>query len=130
MNAMMIFSYSRAEAISDGVLVDVDALHPTMRREAGVLLPVAMTARVYEEVVEEHAAATAAGASRDGRLWDLLWMMRMAVRGYRGQGSRLEFRMLAHLPEGAEAEEITLEVVVGPGDDLSPVLTVMWPDED
>src|SRR3990172_13277670 len=39
----VIYSYSRADAINDGVLVDVS----TLAKEAGIKYPVAVTARVH-----------------------------------------------------------------------------------
>ncbi|MEW6586644.1 MAG: DUF6573 family protein, partial [Nitrospirota bacterium] len=44
----VIDTYSRAEAIADGVLVDVT----DTAREAGILFPVAVTRSVLEEYIE------------------------------------------------------------------------------
>jgi hypothetical protein len=46
-NFDVIHSYSRAEAIRDGVLIDVTAV----AREAGFRYPVALTAAVWERYV-------------------------------------------------------------------------------
>jgi hypothetical protein len=59
--------YSRAEAIADGVLVDVSEV----ANEAGLRFPVALTRAVWERCV----AVPPGVACQDeaGRLWDVLW---------------------------------------------------------
>ncbi len=68
-----IHIYTRAEALADGVLVDVTET----AREAGFYLPTAITAAVSADLAER--------GDRDGRLWDLLWMGVMAVRKAKAQ---------------------------------------------
>jgi len=43
----VIYSYSREQAIRDGVLVDVSS----MAKEAGIVFPVAVTQRVWSEYI-------------------------------------------------------------------------------
>ena len=133
----VISSYSRAQAIEDGVLIDVDAIDPLMRREAGMLIPIALTKRVYSEVVEVHPRAEAACQDIKGRLWDVLWMFQCRVRAMRSLHphkhlTSVYFGMFATLSEGPSdggSKEITLRAVIGSGDDGSPVITIMWTGE-
>jgi hypothetical protein len=76
----VISTYTRAQALEDGVLVDVDALSPTMRDELGFKFPIALTIRLFEEVVKPDAKAEENGQSIEGRLWDALWMLLNAIR--------------------------------------------------
>jgi hypothetical protein len=72
-DADVIYSYSRAQAIEDGVLVDVSET----AREAGIRFPVAVTAAVWAEYVAVPDAVEAQDEA--GRLWDVLWMTRCAI---------------------------------------------------
>jgi hypothetical protein len=129
--AEIIHGYSRAQAIADGVLIDVSE---EISREAGFTIPVAMTAAAWADCVEWTDADTArTGAIQDvqGRLWDVLWMTRFAIRRARG-GNRVRVR-LYRVPrhgDNVEAQPVDLVAVCGPGDDAEPVITIMQPGED
>lgn len=123
----VIHAYTRAEAIGDGVLVDVT----DTAREAGYLLPVAMTAAAWAEAV---AWDESNRAPQDvaGRLWDVLWMARPAAARTGFGQTRIAFDVL-RVPNVAAATEphgVTLYVHIGPGDDGHAVLTVLLPHED
>lgn len=60
-----------------------------------------------------------------GRLWDVVWMLRMAAR--RG-GSDLRYRLSVVTAKGRR--NIDLKTVCGPGDDAEPVITIMLPEEE
>jgi hypothetical protein len=70
-----IHSYTRHQAIEDGVLVDVSE----MAREAGIRFSVAVTRRLWDEWIVPDAASADAGQDQQGRLWDVLWMLRAAT---------------------------------------------------
>ena len=123
-DAEVIFSYTRAEALADGVLVGVSEL----AREAGVRYPVAVTRRVWDEVVTPRDEDRPAGQSETGRLWDLLWMLRVASQAAPGNQDRLDYKMLV-FRKGLH-QEVQLTAVCGPGDNGEPVITVMIPGED
>jgi hypothetical protein len=115
----VISSYSRAEAIEDGVLVDVsdDARH------AGIRHPVALTAAVYDRCVASSDASV-----REQRLWHLLWVLVRAVfRKWNGSSVELD---TAFGDENNEFEHVKLVATCGPGDSMEPVVTVMFPGED
>ena len=117
----VIVAYTRADALRDGVLVDVTP----MAREAGFRVPVALTRAVWVGVVEPDETP---GQSVEGRLWDVLWMLHCAIRTGPRSGSIIRFQLYALI--GGVSRLVTLKAVMGPGDEGEPVLTVMWPDED
>src|SRR6516225_6371681 len=82
-NADLIHRYSRADAIRDGVLIDVSAT----AREAGIRFPVALTAAAWERCVAVPPGVECQDEA--GRLWDLLTVFRFAAR--RSDGDRLTF---------------------------------------
>jgi uncharacterized protein DUF6573 len=121
----LISSYMRSEALDDGVLVDVT----DMAREAGFVIPVALTRAAWDLCVALSPAAERAGNDERGRLWDVLSMLRWAISRSRSSGgSEVRFDVLC-VTESVRPSRITLRSVVGPGDDGQPVLTVMLPDE-
>jgi hypothetical protein len=123
-NADLIHRYTRADAIRDAVLIDVSAT----AREAGFRWPVALTAAVWARCVAVPPGVVCQDEA--GRLWDLLTMLRFAVR--RGKDGP-EVRFGVHV-RNDNRERIPplvhLKALCGPGDDGEPVLTVMMPGED
>jgi hypothetical protein len=121
----VLYCYSRQQAISDGVLVAVSDL----AREAGFVFPVALTERLYHSCVVPALDLVAEGQSIQGRLWDLLFVLRFAIAKARNTDTVL-FKVLFLMSHGADPVPIELKAVCGPGDDGEPVLTIMLPDED
>jgi len=122
--ADVIFSYTRAQAIEDGVLVDVTET----ARECGFKYPVALTARAWAEVVVPPEKARTAGQSEAGRLWDLLWMLLVAIKTSPGGQNTLLYDLI--VSDGERQRTVRLKSICGPGDDSGPVLTIMMPGED
>lgn len=119
----VIHTYTRAEALADGVLVDVTET----AREAGILHPTALTAAVWAECVRVPEGVD--GQDEVGRLWDVLWMLRLAARRQCDGGSETRFQLFVR-NRGCVPDMVELKAVCGPGDELEPVITVMLPDED
>lgn len=119
----IIDAYSRADAISDGVLRDATGL----AREAGFRYPVALTSAAWAACVA--VPDSVPGQDETGRLWDVLTMLRHASRAAGPDGSSLHFDVLV-LSDRTTPRPIRLKAVCGPGDDLTPCLTVMLPEED
>jgi hypothetical protein len=117
----VIFSYTRAEAIADGVLADLSAQCPDVCRQH-YKHPIACTAAVWA-MIEETAAIP--GHDVIGVVSDILWMSRRAQTEAPDESTRL-FRVLLGDPENPEE----LKMCCGPGDHLEPVLTIMLPHED
>ena len=128
-DAEIISSYTRAQAIEDGVLVDVSET----AKDAGFVYPVAMTAAAWADCVAWTDEDTRRQVQQDefGRLWDVLWMAKIAVKG--GDGGTEIIYPLHRVPRGGKGHKprlTHLKMVCGPGDTLEPVITIMLPDED
>jgi len=125
-DADIIHSYSRAQAIADGDLIDVTG---ATTREAGIDYPVAFTRAAHASCVALTKTAEQMGNSVDGRLWDVLTMYRVTVHRQRPRGSEFCFEVLCVVDE-PEAELVRLKAVAGPGDDGEQVITIMLSGED
>ncbi len=120
----LIYAYTRNQAIADGVLIDVS--EPA--REAGFVFPVAVTAGVWSECIRIPRGAT--GQDETGRLWDVLMLLRFAIRKATDE-SRVEFAVHVRNDDaGGTPPLVRLYAVCGPGDQAEPVITVMLPHED
>ena len=76
----LIHSYSRAEAIKDGVLIDVEAKFPGFLKSAGFNYPVALTSRAFNRYVELNPMAEKRLEDPKGRMWDILSMLSLKIR--------------------------------------------------
>ena len=119
----VIFAYTRQQAITDGVLVDVSRT----ASEAGFRYPVALTRTVWERFVRVPEACP--WQDESGRLWDILWMLRWAG-SQSGQDGRLNRFSLVVENDGEGSRPVELKAHCGPGDHAEPVITVMLPEED
>lgn len=127
----VIHSYTRAQAIEDGVLVDVSET----ARQAGFVWPVAMTAAAWEDCVawSEEDSRRQAYQDETGRLWDVVWMASRAVKAAARAGEQASLFQLFRVPRGGRGVRprlATLKVMVGPGDGSEPVITILLPHED
>ncbi|MBY4726893.1 MULTISPECIES: DUF6573 family protein [Burkholderia] len=120
-----ISSYTRAQAIADGVLVDVSA----MAREAGFRVPVALTSAVWADCVAWTDADSGRGES--GRLWDVLWMGALAAKRAHG-AQRIAFELNRVPRDGriTQPRPVVLNLHIGPGDNAEPTITILMPNED
>ncbi|MEK7382867.1 MAG: DUF6573 family protein [Elusimicrobiota bacterium] len=114
----VIHAYTRAQAIEDGVLVDLSRL----AREAGFKWPLAVTTAVWA-VLEPDDALKAEGQSFTGRAWDLLIVLRLSLRQAQG-GHEVRFAPLFVREPGRPPRPVALRAMSGPGDDGEPVITV------
>ncbi|MGE3420372.1 MAG: DUF6573 family protein [Bradyrhizobium sp.] len=126
----VISVYTRAQALADGVLIDAGP----MAREAGFRWPVALTTAAWEDCVawSESDSDRQTHQDQSGRLWDVLFMAAYAARANAAAGSELRFELCRVSRDGrsTEAELTTLKLIVGPGDDGEPVMTILLPNED
>jgi hypothetical protein len=123
-NADLVHRYTRADALRDGVLIDVS----TTAAEAGIRYPVALTGAAWARCV---AVPAGVGCQDEaGRLWDVLFLLACAIRR---AGSGPEVRFAVHVRNNnAERTSplVRLKAVCGPGDLGEPVISVMLPQED
>lgn len=130
-DAEIISSYSRAQAIEDGVLVDLDQGEiGRAAREAGIRHPVAMTASAFGRYVALTPCAEDMGNDIVGRAWDVFYMFVLAVkRAPAGGSDTIQFPFYC-VVDRREPERCVLKATIGPGDDAEPVITFMEIDED
>ena len=117
-----IFAYSRADAIKDGVLVDVSE----MAREAGFRFPVALTHAAFETCVS--VPANVPCQDEEGRLWDVLNVARFSI--LQSEHAREVVFTPRVKNDAGRAKRRQLKAVVGAGDSGEPVVTIMLPTED
>jgi hypothetical protein len=123
-NAEVIHRYTRADALRDGVLIDVSAV----AREAGIRYPVALTCTVWERCVDVPPGVVCQDEA--GRLWDVVWMLRCAI-SRRSTGNVVPFALhVRNDNRDGTPPLVKLKAVCGPGDDGEPLVTVMLPNED
>jgi len=124
----LIYSYTRKQAIEDGVLVDL--MQPETAPlvcEAGFRLPLAMTATAFGKAVAPIGGELPPGQDLNGRLWDVLTVLRHAIRRNRDT-DRVHFTVAVW--NGQRHEDVKLWAQIGPGDDGQPVITIMLEGED
>ena len=119
----VIHSYTRAEAIEDGELVDVS----DVAREAGFRFPVAMTRTVWGKYVEVPPGVSF--QDEQGRLWDILYMLMNMIRRNRVPSDTMKFSLMVR-NDNRRPKLVTLKSICGPGDNSEPVITIMMTDED
>ncbi|MFC1591648.1 DUF6573 family protein [Thermodesulfobacteriota bacterium] len=123
----VIYSYTRKQAIEDGVLVDCTK----MAQEAGFKFPVAITSTVWNEYIVPNDELVGCGQSYEGRLWDVLWMLRYYA-GLPTATETLKFKLYFVMIINDKPKEVLTELkaICGPGDEGEPVITIMKPEED
>jgi hypothetical protein len=118
----IIFSYTRAQAIEDGVLVDVSQL----AKEAGFRYPVAVTQGVWADCIS--VAADDVAQDETGRLWDILNVLRYRIR--RAKDEQVLFFEVLIAKGNRRPKPVRLKSHCEPGDNAEPVITIMLPNED
>lgn len=138
----VVYAYTRADAMADGVLVDVGAATDEAGKKVLSMFkwPVAMSRAAYEATVcdggtwvpdgngdEELILPT--GQSPTGRLWDVGCLLLNAIRTSE-DGDMVEFSVLVDVNGDGKHKQVDLYSVCGPGDHGEPVVTIMLQGED
>ncbi len=120
----IISSYSRKQAIEDGVLVDLTEWASAEKGfHGGFNIPVAVTSALWNAIEAIPKSLTGIADVR-GRAHDVLWMASLAAR--RG-GSDVMFKVI--LPHrGTRKRNVILRANCGPGDFGEPVVTIGFPE--
>ena len=125
----VISTYTRAQALEDGVLVDAGL----MANEVGFKLQVALTSAVWSDCVAwtDDDSRKMPFQDQSGRLYDVLFMAAFAIRTSAESGDRLLYELYRVPRDGysTEAKPVTLKLIIGPGDQGEPVLTILLPEE-
>jgi hypothetical protein len=114
-NDEIVHRYTRADAIRDGVLIDVTAV----AQEAGIRYPVALIAGAWAECVAVPPGVQCQDEA--GRLWDVVWMLRVGIQRQGGRvvlyslhvrndncGGAPPLGPLAHLPAVVDGRGVHL----------------------
>lgn len=127
-NSEIIFSYTRPEAIADGVLVDVTPA----AAEVGIRYPVVLTAEAHATCVVPPSGVP--GQDERGRLHDVVMMLRQELLS-RPSPPRFPFTVLVQ-NDARTPQPVRLNCVLSfekhrvEDTKAGPVLTVMMPWED
>lgn len=133
----VISSYSRAQAIADGQLVDISEATDTNGRnlckDAGFKYPIALSLEAFNQTLAAggrwvdtengQEMQLPKGQDVSGRIWDVLMMLKFAIRASSG-GDRMHFQVRV------SGKVVKLWSLCGPGDDAEPVITIMVEGED
>ena len=120
----VIYSYTRKQAVADGVQVEVT----TTAKEAGISFPVFLTRTVWDANVA--VPSSVQGQDEAGRLWDIVWMLRFAILRSRPGSDRIPVALYVRNDNRA-AKLVKLIAQCGPLDidDPQPAITVMLAEE-
>ncbi len=113
----VIFRYTRANAIADGVLVDLSQVETVKRHWK---FPFACTDTVYGLV---ERAIEAGGCDLNGIMHDIA----ICAKAEANRGGRTD---VIHFKVCIGDRLHDLKLHIGPGDTAEPVLTLMLPSED
>lgn len=121
----VLYSYTRAQAVADGVQMEVTSV----ALEAGIRFPAFLNRTVFDSYVAVPPGVS--GQDEAGRLWDIVWMLRFAIGKAAPGQSRLPFAL--YVKNGNRAPRLVkLIAMCGALDanDPQPAITVMMPGED
>jgi hypothetical protein len=129
-NDPIIYAYTRSQAVADGFQIEVTKV----AREAGITFPFFLTRAVYDNYVTvpvDRRGQPLTAQDEAGRLWDIVWMTRFAIRKAQPNQTRLPVALYVR-NDNDRARLIKLIAVCGPLDidDPQPAITIMMPDED
>ena len=121
----VIYAYTRSQAVADGEQVEVSKL----AAEAGLRFPVFLTRKVYDQFVT--VPEDVEGQDEAGRLWDILTMLRFAIRRSRAGVDHLAVALYVR-NDNRHARLVKLIATCSALDidDPQPAITVMLPDEN
>jgi len=124
----MIYAYTRAQAHTDGILVDVTET----AKEVGFKLPVAITEALHNCLTPTKAEASI-GQTYDDRLWDVLWLATFTLKLADPGMDTVTFTVVQQEVEAKSGQlkkvAIRLRALSGSGDESEPVITIGFPED-
>ncbi len=122
----IIYAYTRKQAVEDGEQVDVS----TTAAEAGIRFPVFLTRRVFDVYVTVPPNSTCQDEA--GRLWDIVSMLRFAIKGCRNDWRPHSVFALCpkRQPPPPAGQAGCVMRRARHGRSPEPAITIMMPDED
>ena len=121
----IVYTYTRAHAVADGFQVDVTKT----AQEAGIRFPVFITRAVYAAYVTVPPDVEAQDEA--GRLWDIMTLLRHAIRKSQPGQNRLPFALYVR-NDNRRPRLVKLIATCGAldFDDPTPAITIAMPDDD
>ena len=110
----IIFSYSWDDAINDGTFIRID---DKIVKEAGFKYPIAFTSNLYYSYIDKK------NADINGRIWDVLWMMRHGKM----DGNMCEFQV--KLGMGNQIVNLWAFCEARSPSNPEPIITIMLPED-
>ncbi|MBF0480255.1 MAG: hypothetical protein HQK81_08320 [Desulfovibrionaceae bacterium] len=122
-NFKLIFSYSRKQALDDGVLVDITQ----EAKESGFKIPVAVSDNLFHEYINPPPGLEGEGQSARGRLHDVLHMLKVAISSNKNE-PMLFFDVLFLMRHGHH-DKVELFAEIGPDGAGKPCMTICLPSD-
>lgn len=120
----VISSYSHAQAVEDGILINLSALAPDVCAQH-FKYPVSCTAAVWA-IIDKAVEHPKWHNDLNGVIHDMLGMSKVFCR--RVDDTTRIFRV--KITGAGRKSLFDFKIVCGPGDDAEPVMTIMLPEED
>lgn len=119
----IVFKYTRADAIKDGILIGVS----NSASKQGIKCPVAVTKALWDQYIVPPEISNLHCKSKEGRLSDTLMFYKHAAKDFKGS---VLFFEASYVFKGNIIKRVKLKAVCGPGDAGEMVITIMFPNED
>ncbi|MFZ4856013.1 MAG: DUF6573 family protein [Desulfuromonadaceae bacterium] len=125
----VICTYTRAQAIADGVLIDLCKIAPDVCKQLFPGVSICCTDTLFGDI-ERLNGNKKFSNDFNGIIWDILYMSRdKIVNSVKLNKTEIEFQVIITGISNRKMQ--TYKVVMGTTDDLkSPALTSMFPEED
>lgn len=131
----LIHAYTRAQALADGVLVEL-----RLAKRYGFKVPVAITSAAFGAAIDwnlmDPEVQTMVAQREAAVLMAALLTAQQGLRAHREgkgpePGNRIDFVVDCLTNDGsARHKQVPMYMLIGPGDNAEPVGTIMLPGED
>jgi hypothetical protein len=115
----IVYSYTHAKALADGVLIDVTEIG----KEVGFKLPVTITEALQNRLIPTRAEA-AIGQDYDSRLWNVLWVAAFTIKLADRGTDTVTFTVVQQEVDAKSGQlqnfELRLRAVCGSGNEDKP----------
>ena len=129
MDFPIIHSYTRADAIRDGVLLDITE----HAKHFGFKYPVAITATIVNRHINPSEDLSEKGETSENRIGLVLSELYYAIKSMSNSDpqTRIHFNV-EFLMDAIDETYETIELIADccPGDTMEPVITIMLPEDD
>ncbi len=128
MDPNAVFTYTRKQALENGVLIDIT----DTAKEIGFISCVAVTSTVWHGYIVSAKEIEYFGQSVKGRVWDVISRLYFKILCSEATDV-VHFKTVFMMPDERHIykhEAVELKAVVSAGDNGEPVLTIMLSEED